>query len=48
MVLPKAKGNIFVFFLVQKGADIVRNIMSGKWKNITDVDFSATGGEPAA
>ena len=45
MVLPKAKGNIFVFFLVQKDADIVRNIMSGKWKNITDVDFSATGGE---
>ena len=45
MVLPKAKGNIFVFFLVQKGADIVRNIMSGKWKNITDVDFAAPGGE---
>ena len=25
----EAKGNIFVFFFVQKGADIVRNIMSG-------------------
>ena len=45
MVLPEAKGNVFVFFFVQKGADIVRNIMSGKWKNITDVDFAATGGE---
>ena len=45
MVLPEAKGNIFVFFLVQKGTDVVRNIMSGKWKNITDIDFAATGGE---
>ena len=45
MVLPEAKGNVFVFFFVQKDADIVRNIMSCKWKNITDVDFTATGGE---